>query len=753
MLDTSSTAAPDDELEGAGSSFSYTDVQTGELYFHLRVRDHAGRWSEVSTRRIQVAPGDGPSIAWTASSTHPDQAAWWPVADVSLSWASSSPATTDGYSWAFDESATTVPDTVVDITDTLLSVPGQADGQHYFHLRARGPGGVWGSTAHRMVRIDTTTPAVHDLTSSSHPDPDFWYDATSAVFAWEADGGPSGLGYSWSADQSASGEPDETVDGTTAGTSLALGGGEWYFHVKARSGSGLWSEVATRRVRIASQAPTISGLACSPQVSESTWYAADDAAFTWSVADGGSEATGYSWVLDQSAPTEPDTATIEGTSPSQVYADLADGVWYFHVRAVDAVGRWGGTAHRRIQIDSGAPAMTGLTSTSHPDETTWCRGSEVRLFWAGSDDRSGVAGYSWLLDHAAATMPDQTDDGPATGTTIAGVADGEWWAHVRCRDAAGNWSDARHRRLLVDGSGPVIAGTASSTHPDPSRWYRLRDAAFSWSASDTAGVAGYLCALDQSAATVPGGDIASEPALRAAGLADGVWYLHVRGRDVLGQEGGTIHRAVRIDTRGPSTFALANASVRKGGVARLRFKVTDPTPNGGSATVRIEIRSRRGQPRQSRDARGRQAAGHGAGLEGALPLGARPVYLQGPRLGRRRQPAGQVGVRSAHDQVGWAFAAARPFLHPAAECGHGWPDRSPHSRERGRAEDPARLRQESLHEGDRRGLQPPVIELEVESMSHSGVELEGPTPHDDRRWQPSWAGAAFPRVESEKSLG
>ncbi len=78
-------------------------------------------------------------------------------------------------------------------------------------------------------------------------------------------------------------------------------------------------------------------------------------------------------------------------------------------------------------------------------------------------------------------------------------------------------------------------------------------------------------------------------------LADGVWYLHVRGRDVLGQEGATMHRAVRIDTRGPSTTALANVSVRKGGTARLRFRVADPAPNGGSATVRIEIRSRRGR--------------------------------------------------------------------------------------------------------------------------------------------------------------
>ena len=78
-------------------------------------------------------------------------------------------------------------------------------------------------------------------------------------------------------------------------------------------------------------------------------------------------------------------------------------------------------------------------------------------------------------------------------------------------------------------------------------------------------------------------------------LSDGVWYLHVRGRDVLGQEGRDDPRAVRIDTRGPSTTALANVSVRKGGTARLRFLVAIRAPNGGSATVRIEIRSRRGR--------------------------------------------------------------------------------------------------------------------------------------------------------------
>lgn len=444
------------------------------------------------------------------------------------------------------------------------------------------------------MRIDATTPAVRDLTSSSHPDPDVWYAVTSASFAWQADAGPSGAGYSWSVDQSAGGEPDETVDGTSPATTVGLASGEWYFHVKARSGAGLWSDVVTRRVLVDAGTPSVSALACSPHASESAWYASTDPTFTWSVSSGAGPVTGFSWALDHATGTVPDT-TVDGTQATRSYTAVADGIWYFHVRAVDGAGRWSDAAHRCIRIDTSRPTMTSLTSTSHPSETEWCAGSEVRMWWSGADDGSGVTGYSWLLDQAAATAPDQTDEGPLTTATIPGVADGDWWAHVRSRDAAGNWSDALHRRLRVDGAGPVIIGMASTTHPDPSRWYAVRDASFAWSATDSAGVAGYLWTLDQSAATVPGGDPAADASLLAPGLADGIWYLHVRGRDVLGQEGATVHRAVRVDTRGPSTVALANASVRRGGTARLRFKVTDPAPNGGSAKVRIEIRSRRGR--------------------------------------------------------------------------------------------------------------------------------------------------------------
>jgi hypothetical protein len=78
------------------------------------------------------------------------------------------------------------------------------------------------------------------------------------------------------------------------------------------------------------------------------------------------------------------------------------------------------------------------------------------------------------------------------------------------------------------------------------------------------------------------------------GLADGVWYFHVRAVDTGGVGGPTATRAVRIDTQRPSTQAPSEASVHSGGVAHLTFKVSDPPPCAGWCTVRIEVRNGRG---------------------------------------------------------------------------------------------------------------------------------------------------------------
>jgi hypothetical protein len=78
------------------------------------------------------------------------------------------------------------------------------------------------------------------------------------------------------------------------------------------------------------------------------------------------------------------------------------------------------------------------------------------------------------------------------------------------------------------------------------------------------------------------------------GIADGVWYFHVRAVDTSAVGGPTATRAVRIDTQPPSTQAPSPVTVQSGGVAHLTYEVGDPPPCAGWCTVRIEVRNGRG---------------------------------------------------------------------------------------------------------------------------------------------------------------
>ena len=63
-----------------------------------------------------------------------------------------------------------------------------------------------------------------------------------------------------------------------------------------------------------------------------------------------------------------------------------------------------------ITVDTVAPGVTGLASSTHQVETTWYANSAPAFTWSATD-ASGIGGYSWTLDHAAGTLPDTTTDG------------------------------------------------------------------------------------------------------------------------------------------------------------------------------------------------------------------------------------------------------------------------------------------------------------------------------------------------------
>jgi beta propeller repeat protein len=77
---------------------------------------------------------------------------------------------------------------------------------------------------------------------------------------------------------------------------------------------------------------------------ENIWSNDGDISFTWTEPSDISGISGYSYVLDTFTSTIPDT-TGEGTSTSKLYLDTPVGIYYFHVRAKDGAGNWGGASH------------------------------------------------------------------------------------------------------------------------------------------------------------------------------------------------------------------------------------------------------------------------------------------------------------------------------------------------------------------------------------------------------------------------
>ena len=90
------------------------------------------------------------------SETHPIQDNWYNNNSPAFSW-DQDPGVS-GFSYALDDNPSTVPPSTVMTPDTVKAYQNLKDGLWYFHVKAI-KNGVWGTTGHYLVRIDTAPPA------------------------------------------------------------------------------------------------------------------------------------------------------------------------------------------------------------------------------------------------------------------------------------------------------------------------------------------------------------------------------------------------------------------------------------------------------------------------------------------------------------------------------------------------------------------------------------------------------------------
>ncbi|MHB8706446.1 MAG: OmpL47-type beta-barrel domain-containing protein, partial [Coriobacteriia bacterium] len=511
VLDQSAETTPGTTSAGSATTISYPDKADGVWYFHVRARDAAGNWGTVSHREVRIDT-TGPLMGAVSSPTHPAAADWYANNDPQLGWgATDALSTVAGYSYTLDQSPGTDPTTATSNPATTASFTNTADGTWYFHVRALDAVGNWGAATHRTVKIDTAPPTTTDDHDAVYAGP-----ATITLTPTDTHSGVARTDYSLGG-----------VSGT--GTTVnASAEGDYTLDYASVDNAGNRETTVTVYFRIDLSVLTIASLESSTHPSSLSWYANNDPAFSWTASDPGSVA-GYSFELDQSVSTIPDE-TSEGTGARASFADKADGTWYFHVRALDTLGRWGSTDHLAVRIDTAAPTVTTLSSSTHASSTTWYSNNDPGFTWTATDALSTVVGYSYELDQIAATTPDTTSEGAGTSYMASNKSDGTWYFHVRALDAAGNWSAPSHRTVLID-TAPPLTTAGSSVVPG--------SGAVTLNAFDSpSGVAGI-------AWSVVGGASGTGPSTTTITLTGaGTYTVNFRATDIAGNQ--EVQRSIQV---------------------------------------------------------------------------------------------------------------------------------------------------------------------------------------------------------------
>lgn len=155
-----------------------------------------------------------------------------------------------------------------------------------------------------------------------------------------------------------------------------------------------------------------------------------------------------------------DGSTPNTNSPSGDLITLTtDGVYTIKYFSIDNIGNTESvkTAANTVKIDKTLPSDPVLSS-SH-EAFSWSNDNTIDISWnEPHDNLSGIAGYSYLWDTFATTLPDTVSEGINTSVSSPALADGaSHYFHLRTVDNAGNWtSTVRLGPFFIDTVAPEI---------------------------------------------------------------------------------------------------------------------------------------------------------------------------------------------------------------------------------------------------------------------------------------------------------
>jgi len=247
------------------------------------------------------------------------------------------------------------------------------------------------------------------------------------------------------------------------------------------------------------------------------------------------------------------------------YSNKADGIWYFHVRAVDATGTGGPTTTRAVRIDTTPPvtSQTGADSAWHA--------TAVTMNLSATDALNGVATTEYKVDSGSWT----------TGTTVTipapvdGSNNGSHTVSYRSTDTIGNRETAKSSTVNIVTTAPITTASGAD-----GAWH-ASDVSLNFS-SASPGVTKTEYSLDGAGSWTTGTSVVIPAA--ADGSTDGTHTVLYRSTNGAGFVEMPESCTVKIDVAAPTTSVSGADGAWHNTPVTLSFSGNDGAGSGVTKT-------------------------------------------------------------------------------------------------------------------------------------------------------------------------
>jgi len=539
-------------------------IPDGLHQISVRAKDNVGNLSESTSKQFRIdTTTESPFFENIGA-----QDQWYPEVKT-INWSVKEDLSgINEFQYAWDNSADTVPDDSNKLSAGIFEfVPSEEteNGVWYFHLRALDRAGNISDTVHYKFKLDQAIPKTPTIKSETHKEGE-WTSKSFVQFGFEQEQLISGMvDYYYTLDKFPNTIPDKKIENDIYQTEKT--DGIWYFHLRGKSKTGIWGNIAHYEIRNDTQIskPEIE----SPSHPEQDiWSSDNNPSFSWTIDEDLSGIKKYNWAFNQ-LPDKVEEWNELVTDSTQVkfneITSVKNGIWYFHLRAIDNADNVSPTAHYKIMLDITNPSSLSINSVTHPSDK-WIASSRAHLSWDIDEPISGIKGFSYQIDKQKHTVPDNTIDTISRqlilGQTSHFLEDGIWFFHIKAISNSGLLGKTAHYKFMFDTqiNTPVIESSSHSS----SEWSSSRICNFRWKMEDVlSGIARYNYKIDRFPNTIT--DLeeeidSSQNSLDYTLESDGIWYFHLQATDNAGNISKVGHYKVMVDSSEPSEIEINSST-------------------------------------------------------------------------------------------------------------------------------------------------------------------------------------------------